>query len=103
MKTSDKRLLTIRGTSLLTLDWGSFYRKFHEGALRPAARVAVEPWQAANSPYQVSLTYSADGRDVREPYSIDPQRWVMIEGSAYEGSARVEHVIPLLRWLLNIG
>ena len=25
--------------------------------------------------------------------SIDPQRWVMVEGSAYEGGTRVEHVV----------
>ena len=93
MKPNDKRLLTIRGTSLLSLDWGSFYRKFREGAIRPAARIIVEPRSDPTAPHLVSLSSPADGKDVREVYTIEPQRWIMVEGSTYEGDARVEHVL----------
>jgi outer membrane lipoprotein-sorting protein len=93
MKPADKRLLTIRGKSLLCLDWGCFYRKFHEDSARPGARAAVEPHADASAPYEITLSYPEGGKSKREVYTIDPREWVMVEGSAYENDARVEHVV----------
>jgi hypothetical protein len=39
LKASDRRLSTIRGTSMMELDWGSFFLRYHAAALRPDAAV----------------------------------------------------------------
>jgi len=93
MKTTDSRLLTIRGTSMMTLDSGSFFLKYHAAALRPDARVALAPHPDPNAPFQVVLTYANLGKSVREVYSIDPHRWVIVEGEVFEDETRVEHVV----------
>jgi hypothetical protein len=93
MKTTDSRLLTIRGTSLMTFDWGSFFLKYRAGALRPGAQVVLAPHPNPGSPFEVVLTYPDLGRSVREVYSVDPHRWVIVEGAVYEDQTRVEHVV----------
>jgi hypothetical protein len=94
LKPSDSRLLTIRGSSLLNLGWGSFYQKYHYAVLRPSARVTLSPRDAsASSPYQVEVSYPDQGKRMRETYSVDPQRWVMVEGELEEDGVRVEHLV----------
>jgi hypothetical protein len=93
MKTTDSRLLTIRGTSMMTLDWGSFFLKYHAAALRPDAQVVLAPHPDPGSPFEVVVTYSNLGKSVREVYSLDPHRWVIVEGAVYEDETRVEHVV----------
>ena len=93
MKTTDSRLLTIRGTSMMTLDWGSFFLKYHAAALRPDAQVALAPHPDSGTPFVVVVTYSYLGKSVREVYSVDPHRWVIVEGAVYEDETRVEHVV----------
>jgi outer membrane lipoprotein-sorting protein len=93
MKSTDARLLTIRGTSMLTLDWGSFFLKYRAAVLRPDARVVLAPRADARTPYQVTVTYPNLGKAVREVYSVDPERWLIVEGAVYEDETRVEHVL----------
>lgn len=93
LKASDRRLHTIRGTSMLELDWGSFFLRYHAAALRPDALITLAPHPDPGSPYRVVVTYPDLGKSVREIYSLDPQRWLMIEGEVDEDNARVEHVI----------
>jgi outer membrane lipoprotein-sorting protein len=93
LKVSDRRLHTIRGTSMLELDWGSFYLRYRAAALRPDAVIAVAPRSDANAPYQVTVTYPDLGKTVREEYWIDPLRWVIVEGAVYEDEVRLEHVV----------
>lgn len=94
LKPGDSRLQTIRGSSLLNLDWGSFFQKYHYAAARPSARVTLAPRDAATgSPYQVQIAYPDQGKRVREIYSVDPQRWVIVEGELEEDGVRVEHLV----------
>jgi outer membrane lipoprotein-sorting protein len=92
MKTSDPRLLTIRGSSMMGLDWGSFFLKYHAAALSPGARVTLAPREDSEAPYQVQVSYPLGGKRVREVYSLAAQRWTIVEGSVYEDDVRVEHV-----------
>jgi outer membrane lipoprotein-sorting protein len=92
MQASDPRLLTIHGSSMMGLDWGSFFLKYHAAALRPAVRIALAPHEDPNSPYQVQLSYPDRGMRVREVYSLDPHQWIIVEGAVYEDDTRVEHV-----------
>jgi len=39
------------------------------------------------------LTYPRLGRSIREVYTLDSDRWIIIEGAVYEDAARVEHVV----------
>lgn len=93
LKASDRRLRTIRGTSMLELDWGSFFLRYHVAALRPDALIVLAPQTDPSSPYQVVVTYPDLGKSVREVYSLDPQRWIIVEGELYEDDVRVEHVV----------
>jgi len=93
MKADDPRLLTIRGTSMMSLDWGSFFAKYHAGTRAPGARVTLAPRADPDSPYEVVLTYPRLGRSIREVYTLDSDRWIIIEGAVYEDAARVEHVV----------
>src|ERR1051325_11043556 len=66
MKSNDSRLLTIRGTSMMTLDWGSFFLRYHAAALRPDAKVVLAPHPDPSAPFQVVLTSPNLGKSVRE-------------------------------------
>jgi outer membrane lipoprotein-sorting protein len=92
IKSTDPRLLSIRGTSMMTLDWGSFFLKYHAAVLRPDAQVTLAPHPDASSPYEVMVAYPHLGKSVREVYSLDPQQWLIVEGAVYEDNTRVEHV-----------
>lgn len=93
MQESDPRLLTIRGASVMGLDWGSFFLKYHAGALRPGSRTVLAPRASADAPYQIQLSYPDLGKRIREVYSFDPHQWVIVEGAVYEDDVRVEHVL----------
>jgi hypothetical protein len=41
LKVSDRRIHNIRGTSMLELDWGSFFLRYHASALRPDAVISL--------------------------------------------------------------
>jgi hypothetical protein len=45
------------------------------------------------SPSEVTVTYPNLGKAVREVYSVDPERWLIVEGAVYEDETRVEHVL----------
>lgn len=94
LKPTDTRLRTIRGSSLLNLGWGSFFQKYHQAELRPSARVILAHRGAsASSPYVVQVSYADQGKRVKETYSVDPQRWVIVEGELEEDGLRVEHLV----------
>jgi hypothetical protein len=93
LKASDRRLSTIRGTSMLELDWGSFFLRYHAAALRPDARIVLLPRTDLASPHQIEVTYPDLGKSIREVYSIDPGQWVILEGNRFEDQVRVEHVV----------
>jgi outer membrane lipoprotein-sorting protein len=93
LQVSDRRLHTIRGTSMLELDWGSFFLRYHAAVLRPDARIVLAPHPNPNAPYQVVVTYPDLGKSIREVYALDPHQWVIVEGELYEDNVRVEHVV----------
>lgn len=93
MKSNDSRLLTIRGTSLMTLDWGSCFLKYHAAILRPDAGLSLAPHPDPSAPWQVVVAYPNLGKSMREIYWIDPQQWVIVEGAVYEDEVRIEHVV----------
>jgi hypothetical protein len=93
MNDDDHRLMTIRGASVMGLDWGSFFKRFHAGERRPGAKTTLVPRAGAAAPYQVQLSYPDSGSRVREVYSFDPTQWVIVEGAVYENEVRVEHVV----------
>jgi outer membrane lipoprotein-sorting protein len=93
LRASDRRLHTLRGTSMLELDWGSFFLRYHASRLRPDAQVVLAPRPDTNSPYRVVVTYPSLGKSVREVYSLDPREWVIVEGELYEDQTRVEHIV----------
>jgi hypothetical protein len=90
---TDSRLLSIRGTSMTTLDWGSFYQKYRAAALRPDAQVTLAPHPDPAAPYELTVAYANLGKSMREVYSLDPQSWLIVEGAVYEDATRVEHVL----------
>jgi hypothetical protein len=92
MKPTDPRLHTIRGSSMLGLDWGSFFLKYRAAAASPGARVSLTPREDPEAPYQVQVAYPNHGKRVREVYSLSPQSWLLIDGAVYEDEVRVEHV-----------
>jgi len=92
MKSTDSRLLTIRGTSMMGLDWGSFFLKYHAAALRPGASVTLGPRIGPEAPYQVQVSYPDRGMRIREVYSLGASGWTIIEGAIFEDEVRVEHV-----------
>jgi outer membrane lipoprotein-sorting protein len=92
LKPTDTRLKSLRGSSVLTMDWGSLYHRFRENAARPGARSALAPRDDASAPYEVVVSYTEDGKPVREVYAIDPAQWVLVSGTVYEGDTRVEQV-----------
>lgn len=93
LKAGDRRLSTIRGTSMLELDWGSFYLRYHAAALRPDAVIALAPHADPNAAYQVVVTYPDLGKSFREVYSLDPRQWTILEGAVYENNTLMEHVV----------
>lgn len=93
LQPTDSRLLSIRGTSMTTLDWGSFFQKYHAAAQRPDAQVTLAPHADPTAPYEVTVTYANLGKSMREVYSLDPQSWLIVEGAVYEDATRVEHVL----------
>lgn len=93
LKASDRRLSTIRGTSMLELDWGSFFLRYHAAALRPDAVITLEAHPDSNSANRVVITYPDLGKSMREIYSLDPQEWVIVEGALWEDGVLVEHVV----------
>ena len=93
LKPSDQRLSTIRGTSMLELDWGSFFRRYRAAAARPKAVTELAAHPSASSPYSVAVSYPGLGKSMREVYTIDPVRWVIVEGALYENNTLVEHVV----------
>jgi hypothetical protein len=93
LQASDRRLHTIRGTSMLELDWGAFFLRYRAAALRPDAVIRLAPHLNPGSPYQVVVTYADLGKSVREVYSLDPHQWVIVEGALYEDGVLVEHVV----------
>jgi outer membrane lipoprotein-sorting protein len=93
LKAGDRRLSTIRGTSMLELDWGSFYLRYHAAALRPDAVIALAPHADPNAAYQVVVTYPDLGKSFREVYSLDPHQWTIQEGALYENDTLMEHVV----------
>ena len=46
-----------------------------------------------DAPYEVALTFPLQGKSIREVYTIDSARWVIVEGAVYENEARIEHVV----------
>lgn len=93
LQASDRRLHNIRGTSLLELEWGAGFLRYHAAALRPDAVITLAPHPDPHSPYRVVVSYPDLGKAVREVYSLDPQRWVIVEGELYENEVRMEHVV----------
>lgn len=93
LKAGDRRLSTIRGTSMLELDWGSFYLRYHAAALRPDASITLAPHPDPNAPYQVVVSYPDLGKSVREVYSLDAHQWTVVEGALYENNTLMEHVV----------
>jgi outer membrane lipoprotein-sorting protein len=93
LQANDRRLHTLRGTSMLELDWGSFFLRYPAAALRPDAVIALAPRQDPNSLCRVVVTYPDLGKSVREVYSLDPRQWIIVEGELCEGDVRVEHVV----------
>ena len=93
LKAGDRRIHNIRGTSMLELDWGSFFLRYHASTLRPDATVSMAARTDERAPYQVVITYPDLGKAVREVYSLDSQRWVILEGELYEDNVRMEHVV----------
>jgi len=93
LKASDRRLHTIRGTSMMELDWGSFMLRYRAAALRPDAQIVLAPRSDSNTPYKVLVTYPDLGKSVREVYSLDPHQWIIVEGALYEDDSLVEHVV----------
>lgn len=93
LKAGDRRLSTIRGTSMLELDWGSFYLRYHAAALRPDASISLAPHPDPNAPYQVVVSYPDLGKSVREVYSLDAHQWTVVEGALYENNTLMEHVV----------
>ena len=93
LQASDRRLHTIRGTSMLELDWGSFFLRYHAAALRPDAVISLAPQTSPDAPYRVVVTYPDLGKKVLEIYSLDPHQWIILEGEMFEDNVRVEHVV----------
>jgi outer membrane lipoprotein-sorting protein len=93
LKAGDRRLQTIRGTSMLELDWGSFFQRYRTAMSRPDAAAVVAPRAMPTAPYQVVVTYSDQGKAVREVYSLDSRDWLIVEGEMYLDNVRVEHVV----------
>jgi len=93
LQASDRRLHTIRGTSMLELDWGSFFLRYHAAALRPDGVISLAPQMTPDAPYRVVVTYPDLGKKVLEVYSLDPYQWIILEGEMFEDDVRVEHVV----------
>lgn len=93
LTTNDPRLLTIRGASILTLDWGSFFVRYRATTLRPDTLVFLAPHPDPNSPFEVTVTYQNEGKAMREIYRLDPHLWVIVEGTVYENETQVAHVV----------
>lgn len=92
MKPTDSRLLTIRGSSMMGLDWGSFFLKFHAATANPGARVTLAPREDPEAPYQVQVAYPERGKRMREVYALSPRSWLLVDGAVYEDEVQVEHV-----------
>lgn len=89
VKPDDPRLRTARGTSVLEIEWGAFFRRFRKHAARPGAETLLSPRTRANAPYEVVLTYVEEGKRVREVYRIDPQLWTLTDAEILEDGVRV--------------
>jgi hypothetical protein len=90
---TDRRLQSIRGVPITQLDWGSFYRTYHENAARPGARVTLSPHTGGVGPYEVTVTFPQEGKRVRAVYRVDPTRWVLLEADEFEDEVRVDHIL----------
>lgn len=90
---TDGRLKSIRGVSITQLDWGTFYRGYHEAAARPGARITLTPPAGSAGSYEVTVAFPQDGKRVREVYRIDPARWTLVEADVFEDETRVDHIL----------
>jgi hypothetical protein len=90
---TDRRLRSIRGVPITELDWGSFYKTYHERAARAGAHTTLAPRASDEAPYLVTVTYTDKGLRMRETFRIDPMRWIMLEGEVFEEDVRVDHIV----------
>lgn len=89
VKANDRRLQNLRGTPLTRLYWENFYAEYRQRTRLPGARTAVRPGAGA---HEIVLTYSQNGKNVREIFRVASDTWTLMEGQMWEDNTLVDSV-----------
>jgi hypothetical protein len=89
LKPSDRRLQSIRGKCVTEFNLNAFYQRYRERCAQPGVTAQLIP-PAVQGPYTVALTFSQDGKKMRELYRIDADAWTLTGGEVYEDGTLVE-------------
>jgi outer membrane lipoprotein-sorting protein len=98
----DGRIRNLRGIPISEFLWNVFYHRYSERAALPGARMILLPRQDSAAPYEISLTYSDQGRPMREVLRVDPAGWFLRELEIFDGSACVDRAV-FHDWKMNPG
>jgi outer membrane lipoprotein-sorting protein len=89
---SDPSLRSLRGQPAWELDLGSFLRAMRQRMSQSGSSSTVQKPAPDGPNVRLEVRYHspADGRPLRDEWTIDPRTWLLIVGEVYDGEQRVD-------------